>query len=114
LADAPVACVDDLRVSFPIVDGDDVHAVRGLSFEVPAGGALGTVGESGSGKSTLSRMIMRLLEPTEGTVEFEGRGVLAPNSRFVLRNAGLVLGADARPEHRPRTPQLPRHRPSKT
>ncbi|MET9784336.1 ABC transporter ATP-binding protein, partial [Nocardiopsis alba] len=46
---SPVVRVDDLRVTFPMMDGD-VHAVKGLSFEVPAGGALGIVGESGSGK----------------------------------------------------------------
>ncbi|MFD6953515.1 ATP-binding cassette domain-containing protein, partial [Nocardiopsis sp. NPDC060348] len=55
----PVVRVDDLRVTFPTMDGD-VHAVNGLSFEVPAGGALGIVGESGSGKSVTSLALMGL------------------------------------------------------
>ncbi|MGW5877316.1 ATP-binding cassette domain-containing protein, partial [Nocardiopsis terrae] len=58
-ASGAVVRVENLRVTFPTMDGD-VHAVKGLSFEVPAGGALGIVGESGSGKSVTSLALMGL------------------------------------------------------
>lgn len=60
-----------------------VKAVDGVSFSVDAGKTLGLVGESGCGKSTTGRAIMRLIEPTAGTVEFEGTSVLG------LKGAGL-------------------------
>src|SRR5215208_6766715 len=71
--------VAGLKVWFPITEGivlerhiGDVRAVDGVSFRLRRGETLGLVGESGCGKSTTGRAIIRLLEPTEGTVQFDG------------------------------------------
>ncbi|MFN0114254.1 MAG: ABC transporter ATP-binding protein [Paracoccaceae bacterium] len=54
-----------------------MHAVNDVSFDLPKGRVIGVVGESGCGKSTLARLILRLIEPTGGSVTFEGRDLLA-------------------------------------
>jgi len=67
---------------FPVDDSDDVvRAVDGVSFEIRRGETLGLVGESGCGKSTVGRCLLRLLEPTAGEVNFEGRDVLKMGKR---------------------------------
>jgi peptide/nickel transport system ATP-binding protein len=53
----------------------DVHALRGVSFDVEAGQRFGIVGESGSGKSTLVRLLAALDKPTSGTVSFQGKRI---------------------------------------
>lgn len=58
-----------------------VDAVSGVSFSIFRGETLGLVGETGCGKSTLARCILRLVEPTGGSVFFEGRDVLALSLR---------------------------------
>jgi oligopeptide transport system ATP-binding protein len=69
--------IRDLRKNFPVKAGlgetAEAKAVDGVSLSVARGEAVGLVGESGCGKSTLGRLALRLLEPTSGSVLFEGR-----------------------------------------
>ncbi|HJU55012.1 MAG TPA: dipeptide ABC transporter ATP-binding protein, partial [Pyrinomonadaceae bacterium] len=67
---------------FPVEGSDDVvRAVDGVTFEIFRGETLGLVGESGCGKSTVGRCVLRLIEPTAGAVEFDGRDVLTIGGR---------------------------------
>ncbi|MCC6193472.1 MAG: dipeptide ABC transporter ATP-binding protein [Burkholderiales bacterium] len=73
-----------------------VQAVDGVSFEVAKGETLALVGESGCGKSTTGRLALRLLEPTSGSVEFEGRdlGTLSDSALRELRGALTIIFQD--------------------
>ncbi|MFT6676381.1 MAG: peptide/nickel transport system ATP-binding protein [Sulfitobacter sp.] len=74
--------IKNLRLSFPdmthkplLGPAPRIEVLKGLSFDVPKGAVLGIVGGSGSGKSTLGRAMLRLLEPTEGTIVFDGTDI---------------------------------------
>ena len=88
---SPLLEVRDLRKYFPIKSGlfgrerGEVRAVDGVSFDIAPGETLGLVGESGCGKSTTGRVILRLLEPTAGTVRFDGHDVFALGSADLRR-----------------------------
>jgi oligopeptide/dipeptide ABC transporter ATP-binding protein len=71
-----------------------VRAVDGVSFTVDSGETLALVGESGCGKSTVSRLVLRLIEPDQGEVRFEGRDLLGMNAndlRAFRRNAQIIF-----------------------
>lgn len=71
----PILQVDHLKKYFKTPKGM-LHAVDDVSFQIEKGKTLGIVGESGCGKSTTGRAILRLIEPTDGQVVFEGQDIL--------------------------------------
>ena len=84
----PVLSVSGLKKYFPVKSGivvqravGTVRAVDDLTFDVAPGETLALVGESGCGKSTTGRLVLRLIEATEGTIKFEGRDVRALDRR---------------------------------
>jgi oligopeptide transport system ATP-binding protein len=88
----PLLSVSGLTKHFPVKRGivfqsavGTVRAVDGLSFDVAPGETLALVGESGCGKSTTGRLVLRLIEATEGTIRFAGRDVRGL-SRGALRD----------------------------
>ena len=74
--------IRDLRLSFPDMTqkplfgpAPRIEVLKGLSFDVPNGAVLGIVGGSGSGKSTLGRAMLRLIDPSSGTIRFDGTDI---------------------------------------
>jgi oligopeptide/dipeptide ABC transporter ATP-binding protein len=90
---APILEVQNLEVHFPLRgsfgarllgrSGGAVKAVDGVSFQLRRGEVLGLVGESGSGKTTLGRALLRLVEPTGGSIRLEGRDIAVLGEREV-------------------------------
>src|ERR1022692_2696511 len=100
---APLVRVEHLSKEFPagstgIIGGKklSIKAVTGVHLEIAPGETLGLVGESGSGKSTLGRLILRLLEPTSGTIRFEDRDLLgaSPGEMRRLRRDMQIIFQD--------------------
>ena len=79
--------VDNLRKAFkvsanrPGAAKQSLKAVDGVSFEIKSGETLGLVGESGCGKSTTGKLLLRLIEPDSGTIQFDGRDVAGMGHR---------------------------------
>jgi oligopeptide/dipeptide ABC transporter ATP-binding protein len=79
--------VENLRKAFkvsanrPGAAKQSLKAVDGVSFEIKSGETLGLVGESGCGKSTTGKLLLRLIEPDSGTIQFDGRDVVGMRHR---------------------------------
>ncbi len=87
--------VEDLKQYFPIKTGffktTPLKAVDGVSFQIRPGETLGLVGESGCGKTTVGRSILRLYEPTAGTVKFRGDKITDKNIGEHRKNMQMVF-----------------------
>ena len=82
----PLLSTEGLVKVFPSRDGKGaIRAVDGVSLALRQGETLGIVGESGSGKSTLARLLLRLIEPTAGTIRFSGEDLLALDAAALRR-----------------------------
>lgn len=87
---APLLTVTDLEVTFRILGGllrptRNLRAVNGVSFHIEPGETLAVVGESGSGKSTVARAVMRLLEPSAGSIHLDGDDISAMKGEALRR-----------------------------
>lgn len=90
-ADKPLISISSLYKDYPIrkrklfEKQSYVHAVQDISVDIYEGETLGLVGESGCGKSTLGRSMIRLIEPTSGTVTYKGMNLLQLSKREMMR-----------------------------
>ncbi|MGB3814694.1 MAG: ABC transporter ATP-binding protein [Shinella sp.] len=89
----PILNVDKLSVRFALPQGQ-IHAVEDVSFDLKPGETLSLVGESGCGKSTTGRAIMRLVDPTAGSIVIDGQDVTKASSRSLRamrRNTQMIF-----------------------
>ena len=101
----PLLKVENLKQHFPVSRQFTVKAVNGVSFEVYPGETYGLVGESGSGKTTIGRSIIRLYDPTDGKITFNGReisGKLSADTRKMLRAEMQMIFQDPMASLNPR------------
>ena len=97
MADTPLLKVEGLKKYFPLQDGKGIlKAVDGIDLQLERGETLGLVGESGCGKSTVGRCVLRLHEPTEGSVVFDGVDVCGANGKelSLLRRRMQIIFQD--------------------
>lgn len=88
----PIFQVDHLSLAYPGRRGVPTPSIlEDVSFAVERGRALTLVGPSGSGKSSLLRCLNRLVEPTSGTVRFDGRDIQSIEPRHLRRQVALVM-----------------------
>jgi peptide/nickel transport system ATP-binding protein/oligopeptide transport system ATP-binding protein len=97
----PLVRLEGIKKHFPITRGiifqkevGAVHAVDGVDLDIYQGETVGLVGETGCGKSTLARVLMRLYDPTEGTIWYEGRDITdlqGPELRALRREMQMVF-----------------------
>ena len=101
----PLLKVENLKQHFPVSRQFTVKAVNGVSFEVYPGETYGLVGESGSGKTTIGRSIIRLYDPTDGKITFNGReisGKLSADTHKMLRAEMQMIFQDPMASLNPR------------
>ena len=87
----PLLEVKGLKQFFPVSKNYTVKAVNDVSFKVYPGETYGLVGESGSGKSTIGRSIIRLYDPTEGTINFCGMDISGKMTKETRKNLRLQM-----------------------
>jgi oligopeptide transport system ATP-binding protein len=110
-SDQPLVVVENLMKHYPVKEGllfprevGRVRAVDGVSFSVREGETLGLVGESGCGKSTVAKLLMRLIEPTAGTVCIDGMDLAAldPATLRTARRSLQIVFQDPQASLNPR------------